>query len=119
MELGISRRTANASRVTVDSYMCPTCGAEVKVGATCPGCVPKRKRRREKPARAQTEKHSWEQDDVYDGLDLPEGDFDYDDFVAREFGDKPHGKVGIKWYWWATAIVLAIAVLTLALSGLW
>ena len=59
--------------------------------------------RKEKVAR-----RSWEQDSDYDGLDLPDEDFDYDDFVAREFGKAPHRKVPIKWYWWVTAILLLV-----------
>ena len=30
----------------------------------------------------------WEQTEDYEGLDLPDDDFDYDDFIAREFGNK-------------------------------
>lgn len=41
-----------------------------------------------------------------DGLGLPEEDFDYDAFVAREFGIKPHKRIGIAWYWWVTAALL-------------
>lgn len=51
-------------------------------------------------------KKSWEQDKAVDGLDLPDDDFDYDDFVAREFGKFPHRRTGLKWYWWALAVVL-------------
>ena len=48
---------------------------------------------RKKPA-----KKSWEQDAAADGLDLPGEDFDYDEFVAREFGHPPHRKLGVKWF---------------------
>ena len=47
---------------------------------------------------------------MYDALDLPDEDFDYDEFVAKEFGHKPHRKIGIKWYWWVTAIVLLVLI---------
>ncbi len=82
-------------------YLCPFCEAEVAVGKPCPGCSTKAKN--SKPS-----KKSWEQDSSADGLDLPSGDFDYDDFIACEFGKAPHHKIGIKWYWW----ILAIAVLS-------
>lgn len=49
---------------------------------------------------------SWEQDSAYDGLDLPGEGYDYEEFVEREFGDKPHEQVGIAWYWWLTAVGL-------------
>lgn len=93
----------------VEHYTCPSCGSEVEVGGQCPGCGPPpkekvrhKKRRRKVAAR----KKSWEQDAVYDGLNLPGHDFDYDDFVEREFGKTPHRRMGIAWYWWVTALVL-------------
>lgn len=51
----------------------------------------------------------WKEDsEVYDGLDLPAEDFDYDEFVKEEFGDGPKSH-GIKPIWWITALVLLIA----------
>jgi hypothetical protein len=42
------------------------------------------------------------------------------DFVAREFGSKPHRRIGIKWYWWETALVLAVLIaLAIASLGDW
>ena len=102
----------------VDTYICPSCGSEVKVGAACPGCVPKRRKRRKK-VRAAPKRKEWEQDSIYDGLDIPDDDFDYEDFVQREFGQKPHQKIGIKWYWWATALALLLGFALLVLSALW
>ncbi len=81
------------------SYVCPFCAREVRVGKPCPGCA--KKIRKTPPV-----KKSWEQDKAVDGLDLPDDDFDYDDFVAREFGKFPHRRTGLKWYWWALAVVL-------------
>jgi hypothetical protein len=86
-----------------DWYACPSCGAEVRVGSRgCPQCSGK-------PAR-------WEQEDYLDGVDAPEdpSEFDYNDFVKREFGGgkasrlKPHQ---IKWKWWITAVLLLAASL--------
>ena len=53
-----------------------------------------------------------------DGLDLPGEDFDYDEFVEREFGTKPHRRTGIKWYWWLTAVVVLGWFAWLVLRGL-
>lgn len=96
----------------IDSYICPTCDNEVTVGGSCRVCsinvksqLPiKKKKVKKKPI-----KKSWEQDEIYDDLDLPDDDFDYDDFLEREFGtsdQSPHKKIGIAWYWWLTALVL-------------
>ncbi len=85
-------------------YICPFCEREVRVGAPCGGCT-----RKQKPVPAEV-KRSWEQDQVYDGLDLPDEDFDYDEFVAREFGHVPHKKLGVKWYWWWVGVVLLVVM---------
>ena len=89
------------------SYRCPFCDHEVRVGKPCPVCAKK-----EKPSKPA--KRSWEQDSARDGLDLPDDDFDYDDFVAREFGRTPHRRIGVKWYWW----LLGVAVLAAMIAGL-
>ena len=86
------------------SYICPFCETEVAVGKPCPGCAKKNKKPRPK-------KKSWEPDFSADGLNLPDEDFDYDEFVAREFGKAPHKKTGLKWYWWALAVVLLIGMI--------
>ena len=80
------------------SYLCPFCDRQVRVGKPCPGCAKKI---------TPPKKKSWQQDKSHDGLDLPDPDFDYDAFVAREFGKPPHQALGVKWYWW----LLGVAVL--------
>lgn len=104
--------------MTVDSYMCPTCGSEVKVGTPCPGCVPKRKKRKKRVEAGPKKRKQWEQDSMYDGIDIPAGGFDYDEFIEREFRNKPHEQIGIKWYWWVTALVLAGSFVGWILMGL-
>jgi hypothetical protein len=103
-----------------DTYVCPGCDKEVAVGSrACPHCHPPRKKR--KPAKTAA-KPSWHQESTAEGLDLPltDEDFDYDDFVAREFGGKPHQRIGIQWYWWATALVLLVLIiLAIASLGDW
>lgn len=89
------------------TYICPFCDREVRVGKPCPGCAKKRK------PRPVPKKRSWEQEGSLDGLDLPDEDFDYEDFVAREFGSKPHRQIGVKWYWW----LLGVGLLLLMAAG--
>ncbi len=57
--------------------LCPVCGDDVPPGAAaCPGC-------------GADDETGWnEEATASDGLSLPGGDFDYDDFVRREFGGK-------------------------------
>jgi hypothetical protein len=100
----------------VETWICPDCGAEVKVGArACPGCGPARRKR----PRRQRKRRAWKQDPIHDGLDLPDGDFDYDDFIAREFGGKA-GKGGkIAWYWWLTGLLLVAGFVAMLVTGPW
>lgn len=88
------------------TYLCPFCENVVRVGRPCPGCA--KKARRKQPAK----KRAWSQPESHDGLDLPEEDFDYDDFIAREFGKSPHRATGIKWYWWWLALALLVGMAT-------
>lgn len=80
---------------------CPVCGVDVPRGAlACPEC-------------GADHDSGWREDaDSSDGLDLPHEDFNYDEFVRREFGSsfKP---AGIKPLWWVTAILLIIASIAL------
>jgi hypothetical protein len=82
--------------------ICPNCGAELPPSArACPEC-------------GSDEKTGWSEQARYDDLDLPDEDFDYEDFVKREFsGGKPVPR-GIHWFWW----VIAVLVLA-ALGWLW
>ena len=92
-------------------YICPGCGDEVPVGPDgCPKCTRKPKAKA-KPKRKPAPK-PWEQDEAHDGLDLdlPEDDtFDYDKFVADEFGG-PRRRSKKEWLWWVTAIILLIVL---------
>ena len=82
--------------------VCPNCGAEVPPGAkVCPEC-------------GSDEQTGWSEAARYDDLNLPDGNFDHDDFVKREFGKERTLPRGIHWFWWLVAI-LVIAGLT----GLW
>lgn len=51
----------------------------------------------------------WQENtESYDGVDLPDNDFNYEEFVKQEFGSL--SRPAIKRVWWITAILL-IAVL--------
>jgi hypothetical protein len=94
------------------TYLCPFCDREVRVGGQCPGCAAKSA----KSAKAKPARKSWESEPTEDGLSLPDEDFDYDEFVAREFGKSPHRQLGVKWYWWVLGII-ALVAMAVAVTG--
>lgn len=53
---------------------------------------------------------------TYDGLDLPDDEFDHEDFTRREFGRnaKPSG---ISTLWWVTGLVLLLILIAGLLRG--
>jgi hypothetical protein len=75
-----------------DFYICPGCGAEVPVGSRgCSGCAAQSARRRSPR--------------------IPhEDDFDYEAFIAEEFGH-PIKPRGLAWHWWVTALLVLAALL--------
>ena len=75
---------------------CPVCGVDVPRGAlACPEC-------------GADHNSGWREDaDAYDAVDLPDQDFDYDEFIREEFGHTPK-PAGIKTIWWIVAIVLTV-----------
>ncbi len=87
--------------------VCPVCGEEVPRGAAaCPEC-------------GADERSGWREDaDTSGGLDLPDEEFDYDEFVKKEFGSevKPEG---IGWAWWAAAVAALLAFIAMMLRGAW
>jgi uncharacterized membrane protein YvbJ len=80
---------------------CPNCGARVPRGAqSCPEC-------------GSDEETGWSDSANASSLDLPDEDFNYDEFVKQEFGGKtksvkPHG---LRWLWYLTALILLIVLL--------
>jgi hypothetical protein len=81
--------------------VCPSCGAEVPPKAkVCPEC-------------GADEKTGWSEEARADKLGLPEENFDYGEFVEREFGGAKKSPVprGIHWFWWVVGILLTIAIL--------
>ena len=78
--------------------VCPVCGENVPRNArACPECG--------------ADHNSGWRDDIgtYDGLDLPEHDFNYDDFVKQEFGSQAK-PAGLKTIWWIVGIALVVAL---------
>ncbi|KAB2642969.1 MAG: hypothetical protein DVB26_00910 [Verrucomicrobia bacterium] len=63
-------------------------------------------------------KKSWQQETAADGLDLPDSQFDYDEFVAREFSRVPHRRLGVAWYWWLLGVLVLAAMLATWISHL-
>jgi hypothetical protein len=79
-----------------ESFSCPVCGEDVPAGAkSCPEC-------------GACEKSGWSEDAAYDGLGLPDEDFDYEQFVDEEFegGAKKSGRQKL---WIVVAAVLLAA----------
>jgi hypothetical protein len=81
--------------------VCPNCGAEVPPNArSCPEC-------------GSDENTGWSDEAYASGLDLPDEQFDYDEFTKREFGRKSPIPRGLHWGWWLVGIALLIALLFL------
>ena len=80
---------------------CPNCGAELPPNArACPEC-------------GSDEKTGWSEKARYDALDLPDEDFDYQDFVEREFGGVKPVPRGLHWLWWLVAVLVLAALVWL------
>jgi len=76
--------------------VCPNCGAEVPPRArACPQC-------------GSDEQTGWSEKANSDNLGLPDEEFDYDDYVQREFGKPSPVPSGIHWLWWLVAATLVI-----------
>jgi uncharacterized membrane protein YvbJ len=77
--------------------VCPVCGEEVPRDAlACPEC-------------GADHNSGWREDaDTHDGVDLPEHDFSYDDFIKHEFGSQAKPK-RLKTIWWIVGIGLIVA----------
>lgn len=84
-------------------FVCPVCGERLLATMkSCPQC-------------GACERSGWSGDTGYDGLDLPGGgDFDYDEFVANEFGKGPRKK-GMTLLWWIVAILSLLAFAAMSL----
>ena len=80
---------------------CPACGEWVRRSElACSYC-------------GADERSGWKADaDVYGGLDLPDDEFNYDDFVAKEFGAGGTKRSGKNLWWWVAVILIVVFVLS-------
>ena len=88
-----------------DDFICPACGATVPAKAlACPEC-------------GSDEKTGWSNQTIYDdtGIEDPE-EFDYDDYVRREFGKGPK-RSGRQWLWWVVGVIAVAMVVWLLVAG--
>lgn len=81
---------------------CPNCGADVpRTAKACPGC-------------GADEETGWAEDAqqaTTADLGLPEENFDYADFVKREFTRPSPKPQGLSWVWWLVGIALVATML--------
>jgi hypothetical protein len=88
------------------SFTCPACDAEVPANAkACPEC-------------GACEKSGWSGDGAYDGLELPDEPFDYDEFARKEFGSGAQSTGAQRWWRWVALLVL-IALTWMLIAGRW
>ena len=84
--------------------ICPNCGAEVSPRSkTCRAC-------------GADDQTGWSEDAQHGGLDLPGEDFDYDSFVADEFGGRRVKPRGLHWFWWLVALLLLFGVVLVCIQ---
>jgi hypothetical protein len=78
---------------------CPVCGEFVpRKAMSCAGCGASRD-------------SGWNEEASVSGLDLPDDEeFDYDDFVAREFGQGQPKKPDRRRFWTVVGLVLILAM---------
>jgi len=83
--------------------VCPVCGEDVPRDAlACPNC-------------GADHNSGWgEHAETYDAVDLPDDDFNYEEFVKQEF-ESSQETAGIKPVWWITAILLIVAFIAIYL----
>ncbi len=85
--------------------VCANCGADIPRHAkACPAC-------------GADERTGWRETDLYDGLDLPPEAWDDAPTPRRKNTSGSRNVGGLKWYWWATALFVLLA-LGLAFLGL-
>jgi hypothetical protein len=83
--------------------ICPSCGAMVPPRArSCPEC-------------GADDQTGWSDRATAQRLDLPDDEFDYDEFIREEFGTKKAEirPRGLSWFWWVVAVLLLAALIAL------
>ena len=83
--------------------ICPNCGALVPDdAASCSEC-------------GADENTGWNHRATAQRLDLPDDEFDYDEFIQNEFQEErpnPFKVEGVSWFMWAAGLVLAFLFLS-------
>jgi uncharacterized membrane protein YvbJ len=75
---------------------CPNCGADLPPKANfCPQC-------------GSDKSTGWSEETNSDGLDLPDEDFDYGEFVRHEFQGKQRR---LHWIWLLAVVVLVLLLI--------
>ena len=76
---------------------CPNCGADVPPHAkACPDC-------------GSDESTGWSEHASAQSLDLPDDEFNYGEFVQREFGQLKRSPRQV--FWWCVAVIVLLASL--------
>lgn len=85
---------------------CPACGAEVPEKAlACPEC-------------GADHTTGWNQETTaYDGIDLPDTEFDYDAYLKREFSASASTPASNKKVWTAVVILVIFGIILLLFLG--
>ncbi len=79
--------------------ICPNCGAEVKPKAkACPEC-------------GACEETGWSEEAATGDLGLPDEEFDYSDFIKKEFGNQAPKPQGVSWFWWVVGLAIVAVLL--------
>jgi len=75
------------------------CGEDVpRAALACPAC-------------GADHTSGWREDaETYDAVDLPDEDFNYEEFVKQEFGSSQRPAIRV---WWITAILLVAALIAI------
>jgi hypothetical protein len=77
---------------------CPVCGEDVPPNAqACPEC-------------GSCHNSGWNENAAYDALNLPNPDFDYDAYVAEEFGSNPPAQRAGPARWLVAAATLLLLI---------
>ncbi len=81
--------------------ICPNCGAVVPSNAkACPEC-------------GADDETGWSEEAYGPNPDLPDDEFEYEEYAKREFGSKDPVPHGISVFWWIVGILLVGAILYL------
>jgi hypothetical protein len=88
----------NRVKLSKTPFECPVCGERLQAKSkACPEC-------------GACERSGWNRDSPADGLDLPDRDFDYDGFVAEEFGSGKKASDSGQFFWQVVAVIVLLAL---------